>query len=156
VAGIFFLARWSVCNSVGISVGIVFFITNRNGDGIRITDATCVIVHVLHACVIIEHVYNKNTIMWSCIYYIFNHWINYYMHVCTRTICIIIVLLVYSKITTVWSCIHYMHDYCTNYFKASFLSFLLPDWRHVGLHLQLIQVVKSNVLYISWFHVKHI
>jgi hypothetical protein len=35
VAGIFFLARWSVCNSVGI----VFFITDRNGDGIRITDA---------------------------------------------------------------------------------------------------------------------
>jgi hypothetical protein len=33
------LARISVCNAVVISVGIVFFITDRNGDGIIITDA---------------------------------------------------------------------------------------------------------------------
>jgi len=33
------LARISVCNAIVIFVGIVFFITDRNGDGIIITDA---------------------------------------------------------------------------------------------------------------------
>jgi hypothetical protein len=36
--GNFFLMRLSVCMSVGNSIGI-FFITDRYGDGIRITDA---------------------------------------------------------------------------------------------------------------------
>jgi hypothetical protein len=40
VAGNFFLERLSVCMSVRNSVGIfVFFIADRHGDGIRITDA---------------------------------------------------------------------------------------------------------------------
>jgi hypothetical protein len=40
VAGIFFLALLSVCMSVGNSFGLfIFFITDRHGDEIRITDA---------------------------------------------------------------------------------------------------------------------